>query len=424
MKNKFGFLSVVLLGINGIIGSGIFLMPGQIYAHIGKLSIIAYFGVALLAICIALCYAEVSSYFSKNGAAYVYVKEAFGDFLGFEIGMINWIALCTSLSAIVCGAVSSLEPYYDNLNAGLIIISVFILLGAINLLGVRLSKYANNFFSITKLIFIFAFIVIAAFFIDFSNLKMDFSAQLNALSASEISAAFILIFYAFAGFENIAIAAQDMDKPQKTIPLAIIATMLVVSIVYILVQLVCVGVLGDSLANNPAPLYTAFELTLGEGAAIIFAYGTLISIIGISIALSFAAPRLAQALANDGFLPRIIAKNSGFGVPCYAIIITCAIACVIALSGSFTQLAMLTILLRFGQFILTCLSLVAFRLRGKKADFMVPGGYFVAFIAICISLYLVHNSDKMELLKSFAAFIVVMPIYFIMKKRQNLEFQN
>ena len=85
-KKKMGLISIILFGINGIIGSGIFLLPGKVYTQVGTKSILIYVLATLLVLSILLCFAEAGGMFNRNGGAYLYAKEAFGEFVGFEVG--------------------------------------------------------------------------------------------------------------------------------------------------------------------------------------------------------------------------------------------------------------------------------------------------------------------------------------------------
>src|SRR5699024_6372959 len=119
------------------------------------------------------------------------------------------------------------------------------------------------------------------------------------LSSTSFGAAALLIFYAFTGFESIAVAAEDMDNPQKKLPRAILLVMTIVSIFYILIQVVSIGVLGSHLAAATTPVQAAMTEFMGNGGLIIVAAGELISIGGINIASSFITPRSAVALRSE-----------------------------------------------------------------------------------------------------------------------------
>lgn len=417
-KNKLGLLSIILLGVNAIIGSGIFLLPNKAYALVGTKSIFVFIFDALLVITIALCFAEAAGLFSKDGGPYVYTRAAFGDFAGFEVGFIKWIVSMIAWATMANGfatALGQIFPACNSRSAQIVVMTVIIVgLTLVNLCGVSSSKIINNLASIGKLVPLVIFIVVGFFFIHGGNFH---PATTVATTSHGFGAACLVIFYAFTGFEAIAVAAEDMHNPQKTLPRAILMVMGIVSIFYLLIQVVAIGVLGSHLATATAPVQTAMEHFLGRGGFALVAAGELISIGGINIASSFITPRSAVALANDDLLPRFMLKRNRQGVEYWAIIITGVITLPIALSGSFTTLAAISVVSRFAQYLPTCLAILVFRhtMKDVPRPFKIPGGPTIPLIAIVVSIWLLMQANLHELIWGFGGLIVAVPFYFLMK---------
>ena len=144
--------------------------------------------------------------------------------------------------------------------------------------------------------------------------------------------------------------------------------------------------------------------------------GTLISIGGINAANSIFVPRGCLALGERGMLPPIVKKMSKRGTPVVAIVISAVLVIPLALSGTFTQLAAISVISRFTQYIPTCLSIIVFRRRGMESTFKVPFGYTIPIIAILVSVWLLYNSDPIRLVIGLGALVIIVPIYFIIKK--------
>lgn len=420
MKNKLGFWSIVLLGINSIIGSGIFLLPNKAYSLVGTGSIFVILFDMVLVLSIALCFAEAGGMFKRNGGPYIYAKEAFGEFVGFEVGFMKWAIAIIAWAAMAAGFVQALgeiwEPAKNTLTKDIIITILICSLGVVNIFGVKISKLLNNIITLGKLIPLIIFIAIGIFFIKGANFQ-----PINIFSsATEVNfaPAALLMFYAFTGFESIAVAAEDMSNPEKDLPIATITVMLIVSIFYILILVVSIGVLGRDLSTSLTPIAQAAGKFMGEAGSLLITAGTLISIGGINIAASFVTPRCGVALAEDGILPRIIAKNGRYGTPTVAIVITVVLALIIALSGSFVKLAAISVISRFVQYLPTCLAIPV--LRKKRPDlvrtFRVPFGPIIPIFAIIVSCWLVYNSDLEKILIGLGGLILGVPIYFFMKK--------
>ncbi|MPQ43291.1 APC family permease [Clostridium tarantellae] len=419
-KNKLGFLSIVLLGINSIIGSGIFLLPNRAASLMGVASLGVIVFDMLLVISIALCFAEVGGMFSKNGGPYVYAKEAFGDFIGFEVGFMKWIISIIAWAAMSVAFVTALEKVFPQVSdptvKNIIIVSILVGLGIINILGVNLSKALNNITTLGKLIPLIIFISVGIFFIKGGNFTPLFPK--GEYISGNFGAAALLIFYAFTGFESIAVAAEDMEKPEKNIPKAIITVMIIVSLIDLLIQGVCIGVLGNNLANAVTPVADAASVFLGSIGGILVTVGTLISIGGINIAASFITPRSGVALAEDNLLPKVIAKQSKRGTPYVAIIITVALAIPIALSGSFTKLAAISVVSRFAQYVPTCLAVLVLRKKRPdlKSSFKIPFGPVIPIIAVLVSTWLLLQSSMDKILMGLGGLILGVPVYFFMKR--------
>jgi len=417
-KNKFGFWSIVLLGFNGVVGSGIFLLPGKVMDLIGPGSIFVYLFMTVVIMTIALCFAECAGKFSRHGAAYVYAKESLGEFIGFEVGIMSWairiiawavmaVGFATALSAIWPPALQ--EPYKT-----LIVLTILIGLGIVNIIGVNITKILNNIVTVGKMVPLLLFILVGVFYIKGSNFIPLFP---KGLEVDSFGVAALIIFYAFTGFEAMAVAAEDMKDPQKNLPIALVVVMGLCSIIYILVQAVAIGTLGADLAKSSAPVADAASAFFGPIGKWLVTIGALVSIGGINMAASFSSPRTGVALAQDGLLPRKIAENCRFGTPYISIIITVLLTIPVALSGSFVQLAAISVVSRFAQYVPTCLAVII--LRKKRPDligsFTVPGGPLIPIFAIGISVWLLTQANTLQLYWGLGALMIGIPLYFIMK---------
>lgn len=423
-KNKLGLWSIVLLGINSVIGSGIFLLPGKAMKIIGPGSVWMYVFDTFLVLSMALCFAEVGGMFNKAGGPYVYAKEAFGDFVGFEVGIMKWAVSIIAWATMAVGFATALGGIWPAAAQGttksMIAVAILVGLGIVNIIGVSVTRVLNNIITVGKLVPLVFFVAVGIFFIKGANFVPMFP---QGTSGETVGAAAILIFYAFTGFESIAVAAEDMENPQKNIPIAIIITMLIASAIYILTQVVAIGVLGPKLAASATPVADAARVFFGGFGGTLVTAGTLVSIGGINIAASFITPRSGVALAEDGLLPAAVAKKSSRNTPIVAIIITVALAIPIALSGSFTQLAAISVVSRFAQYIPTCLSVIVLRKKRPelKSTFRVPFGPVLPILSVVISLWLLSKATQTQIIWGLGAMLIGVPLYFIMKKTGKKE---
>lgn len=425
-SNKLGFWSIVLLGINGIIGSGIFLLPNKAVDLIGPASLLVMIFDMFLVLAITFCFAEASGLFKDNGGAYIYAKEAFGDFIGYEVGFLTWMTRVIAFSTMGVGfatALAGIMPSLaDDFMKNVIVTVIFAILAGVNLFGVPLYKIVQNVATIAKLVPFVLFIGIGIFFIEPSNFTPLFPG--GEYTPGTFGAAAVMLFFAFTGFESIAVAAAEMENPQKNLPRATIITIFVVAAIYVLLLAVAIGIMGYELADTTAPVQEAFGRVAGSFGTAVIAAGTLISIGSLCIGSSFVTPHSCLALAEQKMLPQFIAARNRYGAPYWAIIISTVIAALIAYTGSFTYLASISVVSRFSQYIPTCLSIPVFRKKMPDAPraFKIPGGPVIPVVAVLVSLWLLAQATMQQLVMGLgAAFIAVPFYYFVHKKKSERE---
>ena len=420
-KDKFGLWSIVLLGINGIIGTGIFLLPNRAYALMGPSSLLILLFDAFLAGCLALCFAEVAGFFSRNGGPYLYAKAAFGDFVGYEVGVLKLVVTIIAWAAMAVGFATALGaafPFFagdtmKNLIAAVLIGGLTIM----NIAGVKISKILNNIMTISKLVPLCVFIAVGLFFVNGSNFTPFVPTH---MADGAFANAAITMFFAYTGFEAIAVAAEDFKDPKKDLPRGIILTMIIVTIIYMLVVGISIGILGPDLAVDKAPIQTAFGRAVGPVGAYFILIGTLFSMGGINLAESFIAPRACTSLAEDGMLPAFLNRRTSWGTPWASSVVVAILSILLAWSGSFTTLAAISAVSRFTQYLPTVLSVIVFRRKWKDRErtYKIPGGIFVPVVAFLTSLWMLSNAKPMQLVWGLGGILVIAPYYLVYKKKK------
>lgn len=419
-KDKFGLWSIVLLGINSIIGTGIFLLPNRAYALMGPSSLLILLFDAFLAGCLALCFAEVAGFFSRNGGPYLYAKAAFGDFVGYEVGVLKLVVTIIAWAAMAVGFATALGaafPFFagdtmKNLIAAVLIGGLTIM----NIAGVKISKILNNLMTISKLVPLCVFIAVGLFFVNGSNFTPFVPTH---MADGAFANAAITMFFAYTGFEAIAVAAEDFKDPKKDLPRGIILTMIIVTIIYMLVVGISIGILGPDLAVDKAPIQTAFGRAVGPVGAYFILLGTLFSMGGINLAESFIAPRACTSLAEDGMLPAFLNRRTSWGTPWASSVVVAILSILLAWSGSFTTLAAISAVSRFTQYLPTVLSVIVFRRKWKDRErtYKIPGGIFVPVVAFLTSLWMLSNAKPMQLVWGLGGILVIAPYYLVYKKK-------
>lgn len=416
-KNQLGFWSIILLGINGIIGSGIFLLPNQAAKLMGTASIFVLIFDGLLVVSIAMCFAQAANYFDRDGGPYLYAQDAFGEFIGFEVGFITWAVRIIAEATMAVAFQTALVATFPNLAPyKVLIVSILIIgLALMNIAGTHTSKIVIDVITVSKLIPLVLFVAIGIFFIKGGNFTPLFPH--GHYQSGSFAKAALVMFYAFTGFEGLSVAAGDMTNARKNLPKALLVVMLCVTTFYILIQIVSTGILGSKLAQSPAPIQMAFAQIAGGFGNALVAAGTLLSTGGLLVASSYITPRSGVALAESGIMPPILGKRNRVNAPWVSILVGMVITLLIAWSGTFGFLAQISAISRFAQYIPTCLAVLVFAKTKKRRpeDFNLPWGPVIPIVAILVSLWLLVQVDHTQLLIGLGALLIGVPVYFIMK---------
>lgn len=404
---------LVAIAINGIIGAGIFGLPSKVYSLIGTYSLIAFVVCALVVVLIILCFAEVGSRFEETGGPYLYAREAFQPAVAFEIGWLIWLARLTAFAANCNLLINYLSHFWTPVTTPIwrasIIVLVVAVLAAINLLGIRQAAIVSNVFTIGKLVPIILFIGAGLFFLNPQSYQFGASPTPAAFSKSVL-----LLVYAFTGFEMASIPAGEVRDPQRNLPRALIVAIGVVALLYILVQLVCVGTL-PGLAESQKPLADAGSQFLGTAGGAIISAGAIISITGNLNILVLSGSRLPFAMAEHKQLPAFIGStHKRFFTPYVSILITAGLMLLLALKSSFVEALTISTIARLVTYGATCIALPVFRQRKetRPALFRLPGGTVIAIISLLLIVWLLANSTWQEAEATAIAAAVGLLIYF------------
>jgi amino acid transporter len=395
------------VGVNQVIGSGIFVLPAAVAALVGVANsiwpvVLAGFANAL----IVLCFAEVSTRFRHAGGPYVYAREAFGPFVGFEVAWMLWLTRLASLAALANALARYLGYFVPGASVGLgrattvtLLIST---LALINLLGVRYGSWTVNFFTVSKLVPLLAFVLLGLAAVD-NAVFADFRPVIDASTGEAV----LLLMFAFGGFELITIPAGEARSPRRDVPIALLSTIGIVCLVFVGVQYVTAGTL-PGVAGSETPVADAAGVFLGPLGGILVAIGGLISIAGANAGTMLAGPRVTYALAESGQAPRWFAHvNARYRTPDVSIVIYAAIALGLALSGSFEQMAKVSAVARLIFYLATCAAVPILRRQVAEVEgFRLPGGILIPALAVTAGGAIILGADAVSLSAGAIALVI------------------
>lgn len=400
LRRALGKWDLTAIGINQVIGSAVFLLPSQVAAQVGGWGPVAFLAVGLASLLVALCFAELGSRFEQTGGSYLYARAAFGRFVAFEIGWMQWVARITSQAGIANGIALALGFYWPAVTGGTgrvaVIAGMTLAIGWINLLGIRPSAVVVNLLTVAKLVPLGLFIAIGVWFVDIGAV-----VPTGPVTLSQASAAALLLVFAFGGYDVIGVPAGEATDPRRHVPFAFVATILAVTAVMALAHVVAAGTL-PTLAASSTPLADASAVFMGSAGALLVSIGAVVSMAGNSFGSVLTGSRMLFAMAEHGDLPRWLATvHPRYRTPSNAILCMMVVVLTLALSGSFVVLALASGVARLVIYTGTCAA--ALRLRYVPAPvgpapFVAPGGPLVPILAIVVSLAILAGATWTQLL--------------------------
>ncbi len=407
-----GRWDLTAVGVNQVIGSGIFVLPAAVAALVGVANsiwpvVLAGFANAL----IVLCFAEVSTRFRSTGGPYVYAREAFGPFVGFEVAWMLWLTRLASLAALANALARYLGYFIPGASVGLgRAATVTLLIGTlatINLLGVRYGSWTVNFFTVSKLVPLLAFVLLGLAAVDNTAFE-GFSPIIDASTGEAV----LLLMFAFGGFELITLPAGEARSPRRDVPIALLSTIGIVCVVFVGVQYVTAGTL-PGVAASETPVADAAAVFLGPLGGMLVAVGGLISIAGANAGTMLAGPRVTFALAESGQAPRWFGHiNSRYRTPDVSIVIYAVIALGLALSGSFEQMAKVSAVARLIFYLATCAAVPVLRRQTAEVDgFRLPGGILIPGLAFAVGAAIILGADAVSLAAGGIALVLGAALY-------------
>ena len=424
LRRALGRWDLTAIGINQVIGGAIFLMPSQVAALVGAWSPLAFVLIGLASLLVALCFAEVGSRFEGTGGPYLYTRAAFGRFVAFEIGWMQWFTRASSQASIVNGIALALGFYWPGMADGIgrvsMITGLTVALAVINVRGIRQSAWVVNALTIGKLVPLALFIGVGLFFVDVSRLT-----AVQPVSMAQASAAALALIFVFGGYDVVPVPAGEANDPRRHVPFALVTTVLAITVVMTLSQIVALGTL-PNLALAKTPLADAALLFAGAGGALVIGVGSVASMVGNNAGQVLTGSRMLYALAEHGELPAAFGRvHRVYRTPAFSIVFTATVALVLALSGSFVVLATASAVSRLITYTGVCASTLVLRqprFEGtvKPATFVVPSGALIPVLAILVSLVILAGASRPQLVGGAGALLAGAALFYLNDRRQKV----
>src|SRR5437773_1118345 len=384
-----------VIGVRGLaaaifnitVGAAIFVLPAHMAASLGAAAPLAYLVCAVATALVALCIAEAGSRVPQSGGPYAYVGTALGPYAGFLCGVLLWLGITLAMGAVstvFADAVGGLLPGVGRpLPRAVLLIAVIAGLAVVNIRGAALGSHVSGIATVAKIVPLIAFVALGLPHVRAESLALGSFPSLARLGESGL-----LLMFAFFGMESALQVSGEVRDAARAVPRAIALGVTGVGVLYIAVQLVAQGILGNALAapeTAKAPLAAAAVQFAGPTGSTLILIAMIVSTFGFMTATMLSTPRTLFALAVDGYLPRpLAAVHRGYHTPHVAIAIQGVIVCAIAISGTYVKLAIMANVAILLVYLGCCLAVWRLRrLDVGAADkpFVMPGGRVVPWVA-------------------------------------------
>jgi len=399
LRRDIRFFGAAFLVLNAMIGAGIFALPGKVAVSAGLLSPWLFLAVGLVFLAVVLTFAELASYFRESGGPILYATYSFGPAAGFGTGWVLFLSRMTAFAAnanVMAIYLGSLHPWFGaGIGRGAVIGVLTVGLTWANILGVRDGVRTMAFFTFLKVVPLILLVLLGLQHVSTATLIPQAGSAIDDLGATTL-----LLVYAYVGFETMAVTAGETADPRRVLPRALIRTVIGTGALYFLIVLVFVSVVPAG-AYADATLVDVGRVLAGSAGALAITLAAVFSIGGNLAGTMISAPRLVFALAENRLLPRWFGHvHARYGTPDNAILVMGGLALLMALTGSFVQLAVASSLSRMLSYIVSIASLPDIRRRASAEmrvnAYHVRGGYLVPAIGLLICLWLTAQASTRD----------------------------
>jgi APA family basic amino acid/polyamine antiporter len=436
LQRAVGALDLTALGLGAIIGTGIFVVIGEAIGDAGPAIILSFVLAGVTCAFSALAFAELASTIPVAGSAYTYSYATMGELVAWIIG---W-DLILEYAVSVAGVAVGWGQYFNDLLDSLFGISlpeslagppgeggsfnlpaVFIVLAvtAVLCIGVRESARANSIMVVIKLCVLALFLALGVTAFTSGNLK-----PFTPNGTDGVVTAASVIFFAYIGFDAVSTSGEETRNPGRDLPIAIVGSLVIATLLYIAVAVVAVGALPfDKLNGAEAPLATALDEGAGYGwASNIISFGALVAITSVVLTILYGQTRIFFAMCRDGLMPvRWAYVHPKTRTPVY---ITGAFGTIIALIAAFVPLSEIVKLVNIGTlfaFLLVNIGVIILRRTRPdlKRGFRVPWVPVFPIVGALLCIYLMKYLDRDTWIRFIVWLVIGLVIYFLYGRRHS-----
>ncbi|ACJ34393.1 amino acid permease [Anoxybacillus flavithermus] len=436
LKKELGAFDLTMLGIGAIIGTGIFVLTGVAAAeHAGPALVLSFILSGLACVFAALCYAEFASSVPVSGSAYTYSYATFGELIAWMLGWDLILEYGVAASAVAAGwsgyfqgllagfgieLPKALTSAYDPANGTFIDVPAIVIVLLITFLltqGVRKSARFNAVMVVIKVAVILLFIAVGVWYV-----KPENWTPFMPFGFSGVAAGAATVFFAYLGFDAVSTAAEEVRNPQRNMPIGIIASLAICTLLYIAVSLILTGIVPYDQLGVKNPVAFALNYIQQDWVAGFISLGAITGITTVLLVMLYAQTRLFYAISRDGLLPSLFAKVSERKqVPLVNSWVTGIAVSIFAGVIPLNKLAHLTNIGTLFAFTTVAIGILILRKTepNLKRSFMVPFVPVIPLLAVAFCTYLALQLPATTWL-SFGGWLAIgLVIYFLYGRKHS-----
>lgn len=408
--------------LNITIGGGIFRLPAEVSKTLGAAAPLAYVVCAVAMAIIVLCMADAGSRVSLTGGPYAYIETAFGPYVGFLAGVLLWLLstfAMAAVSTVFADNVGVLAPWVATpAGRAAFLVLLFGFFAGVNIRGVGLGARLNTMATVAKILPLLLLAIGGWAAVRPENLAIT-----EWPAAGSLARTAILLTFVFSGIEAALVPSGEVKDPARTVPRAIFLAMGGVTILYLVLQVVTRGILGDTLSlATTAPLAMAAGVAMGDWASTVLLVGASVSMFGHAGGMMLAVSRVLFAFGRDGFLPRQVASvHPVWRTPHVAIALQGVMAILLAVTSTFERLAILaniSVLLLYGACCVASWQLRRRDIRQGGTPFTVPAPRVLPWLGVAVIAWMFTSIRPGEWLAILGALMGASLLYFATRARR------
>jgi APA family basic amino acid/polyamine antiporter len=363
LKRSLGLLDATAISVGAIIGGGIFVVTGIVAGLAGSALVVSMVVAAVIAFFTALSFAELAAWQPVEGSVYEYARQVISPFSGFLAGWMWMVSNTFTGAAVSLGFAYYLTASFPDLPANVVAAVLCLAFTALNFFGVRKSARLNTILVAAKLLVLAFFVVFGA-----TNANTANFAPFEPFNSGVLYGAYF-IFFAYTGFGRAAVVAEEVKDAKRNVPRALLLSLAISTVIYVLVGIVAVGLVGSSkLADSNSPLTEAISATGSPLAMQIVSFGGLLATASVLLTSILGVSRMAYSMARRKDMPQVLAKlHQKFSTPYYSIWTVGILMAILVLFFDLTRVVAISTFASLFYYALT--NIAAFKLKTEQRHY-------------------------------------------------------